>query len=192
MNEEGATGTDFDAPVVNNYTPALVRSIENITTALYTALGVSIKRNDVSPTEDSTSTTDRIVAQEAAPAVPMTHNYNSMPAQGALQPIRKPAAKPFDRMSSALGLVHTTNPCIAQHLHKLSLAPVTSTIPWSNETTLAYAEGESGSGFRNQRMIFTLLILEDNRYGHRLVGHRALESTPPSTSVLGRIGPYRS
>ncbi len=96
MKEEDATGTDFDAPVVNNYTPpALVRSIENITTAFDTALGVSIERNDVSPTEDSAST-DRIVAQEAAPAVPMTHNYNSTPTQGALQPIRKPAAKPFN------------------------------------------------------------------------------------------------
>jgi hypothetical protein len=167
MKEEDATGTDFDAPVVNNYTPALVRSVENITTALDTALGVSIERNDVSPTKDSTSA-DRIVAQEAAPAVPMTHNSNSTPTQGALQRIRnrKPAAKPFDRMSSALGLVNATNPRIAQHLHKLSLAPVTSTIPWSNETTLAYAESKIASGFRNQMMVFTLLILEANRYGH--------------------------
>jgi hypothetical protein len=146
MKEEDATRTDFDTPVVNNYNPALARSIENITTALETTLlGVSIERNDVSPTEDSAASTGtrtgRIVAQEAAPAVPMTHNYN-------FQPIRKPAAKSSKRqMSSALGLVNATDPHKAQHLHNLTLAPVTSAIPWSNKTTLANAAGKISSGF---------------------------------------------
>jgi len=39
-------------------------------------------------------------------------------------------------------------------------APMTSTIPWSNETTLAFYEGRLISGFRNQIMSFMILIFE--------------------------------
>jgi hypothetical protein len=42
-------------------------------------------------------------------------------------------------------------------------APVTSTIPWSNETTMAFYEGRFRSGFRNQIMAFMILIFESQR-----------------------------
>lgn len=42
-------------------------------------------------------------------------------------------------------------------------APMTSTVPWSNCTTLAFYEGRLRSGFRNQIMAFVILILEANR-----------------------------
>ena len=42
-------------------------------------------------------------------------------------------------------------------------APVTSTIPWSNESTMAFYEGRFYSGFRNQIMAFMILIFESQR-----------------------------
>jgi hypothetical protein len=42
-------------------------------------------------------------------------------------------------------------------------APVTSTVPWSNESTMAFYEGRFYSGFRNQIMAFMILIFESQR-----------------------------
>lgn len=45
-------------------------------------------------------------------------------------------------------------------------APMTSKIPWSNVTSAAFYEGRLTSGFRNQVMVFTSLILECIHKGH--------------------------
>lgn len=45
-------------------------------------------------------------------------------------------------------------------------APMTSKIPWSNVTSAAFYEGRIRSGFRNQMMVFTMLILETISEGH--------------------------
>lgn len=42
-------------------------------------------------------------------------------------------------------------------------APMASTIPWSNETTMAYYEGKFYSGFRNQIMTFMIFLFESQR-----------------------------
>jgi hypothetical protein len=63
-------------------------------------------------------------------------------------------------------------------------APMTSTIPWSNCTTLAFYEGRLRSGFRNQIMAFVILILEAN---HPTKGKQQ-HSTPHGQFLLRSLG----
>ncbi len=59
-------------------------------------------------------------------------------------------------------------------------ASMTSTVPWSNCTTLAFYEGRLRSGFRNQIMAFVILILEANNKFSKL------EALQPHGQVLLR------
>jgi hypothetical protein len=45
-------------------------------------------------------------------------------------------------------------------------APQTSSVPWSNVSTLAYYKGRLTSGYRNQMMAFTIMILHSLRHDH--------------------------
>jgi Glycosyltransferase family 92 len=45
-------------------------------------------------------------------------------------------------------------------------ADMTSTIPWSNVSTLAFYQGRFYSGFRNQIMVFTVVVMEAARQNH--------------------------
>jgi hypothetical protein len=59
----------------------------------------------------------------------------------------------------------SSNVILFDSLFNNSLAPQTSTIPWPNVTTTAFS-GRLFSGYRNQMMCVTLLILEAIRSGH--------------------------
>jgi hypothetical protein len=71
----------------------------------------------------------------------------------------------------------SSNATLFNSLFNNLLAPQTSTIPWPNHTTFAYYKGVLKSGFRNQMMVFTTLILECLRQGH---GQFLVESVPPT------------
>ena len=100
---------------------------------------------------------------------PMTVNLvNSISGSGNRTIIPPNRAQTAGKVQNedALGLVPASTPELAAYLQNLSHQPCTSLTPWPNVTSVAYYPGRFYSGYRNQMMGFTMLILHTLHSGH--------------------------
>lgn len=77
-----------------------------------------------------------------------------------------PAIPTKHKQKVAIGLVQPSTPEVSAYLQNLSHQPCTSLTPWPNISSVAYYPGRFYSGYRNQMMGFTMLILYTLQQGH--------------------------